>query len=60
MRIVWIVTEKCWGDVISMTPEYSLVKYSQEGFDFEEVFENEDLVDVNDLGIDYEFHENLP
>ena len=60
MRIVWIVTEKCWGNVSSITPEYSLVKYSKDGFDFEEMFENEDLIDVKDLGIDYEFNEYLP
>ena len=60
MRIVWIVTEKCWGDVISITPEYSLVRYSQEGFDFEEMFENEDLIDVQELGVNYEFDEHLP
>ena len=60
MRIVWIVTEKCWGDVISVTPEYSLVRYSSEGFDFEEMFENDDLIDGQELGIDYEFHEDLP
>lgn len=60
MRIVWIVPEKCWGEVLSMTLEYSLIRYNQNGFDIEEVFENHDLVDVKDLGIDYEFHEDLP
>jgi len=60
MRIVWIVTEKCWGDVISITPEYSLVKYSQDGMDIEEMFENDDLIDVIELGVCYEFHEDLP
>ena len=59
MRIVWIVTEKSWGDVINMTPEYSLVKYSKDGFYFEEIFENEDLIDVQELGIDYELEEDI-
>jgi hypothetical protein len=60
MRIVWIVSEKCWGDVISMNVEYSLVRYSKDGFDIDEMIENHDLIDIKDLGVDYEFHEYLP
>ena len=59
MRIVWINTEKCWGDVISMTPEYSLVRYSKNGFDHEEVFENDDLIDVIEMGVYYVHEEDV-
>lgn len=59
MRIVWIVPEKCWGDVISMNTEYCLVAYSKDGFDYEEIFESEDLIDVTELGIHYVYEEDF-
>ena len=54
MRIAWFINEKCWVDIVKMTPDFSLIKYASNGFDFEEWVENDDLVYPEDMGIDYE------
>ena len=59
MKLVWIVTEKCWGEIVNMVSEYSIVQYSKDGFDYEEMFENEDLIDVNEMGICYVYEEDI-
>jgi hypothetical protein len=57
--MVWLVSEKCWGRVVRMTTHYSLVKYYHEGLDVEEWMENDEIIDVKDMGIDYELEEDI-
>ena len=59
MHMVWLVSEKCWGRVVRMTTHYSLVKYYHEGLDVEEWMENDEIIDVKDMGIDYELEEDI-
>jgi len=59
MSIVWIETEKCWGQVKNMMYGYSLISYNKYGFEIEEWFENDDLTDPSLMGIDYESDKDL-
>jgi hypothetical protein len=54
MEMVWIESERCWGKVLQRNTSYCIVKYYKDGMNYEEVIEVEDLVDLNDMGIDYE------
>lgn len=55
MGLVWIESEKCWGKVIKYYLDFCVVKYHKDGIDYEEIIEKEDLTDVKEMGIDYEF-----
>jgi len=57
MDFVWIDPEKCWGEVVKRYPLYSIVTYFKDGMLYEELFENEDLTDLSEMGIDYESDE---
>jgi hypothetical protein len=54
MKIVWIESERCWGQIIQQHVAFSLVSFFKDGLFHEEIIENEDLVDLKELGIDYE------
>jgi hypothetical protein len=54
MSLVWIESEKCWGKVVKYYANFCLVKYHKDGIDYEEIIENEDLLDIKEMGIDYE------
>lgn len=54
MKMAWISSESFWVEVIKTMPEYSLIKYSENGWDFEEWIENDDLIYPHEMGIDYE------
>jgi hypothetical protein len=54
MGLVWIESERCWGKVIKYYADFCLVKYNKDGIEYEEIIEKDDLMDVKDLGIDYE------
>lgn len=54
MHLVWILSERCWGTIISMLSEHSLVQYDWNGTLIEEWHENDDLIDIAELGIEYE------
>jgi hypothetical protein len=54
MGLVWIESEKCWGRVVKYYTDFCMVKYNKDGLDHEEIIENEDLIDVKEMGIDYE------
>lgn len=59
MHLVWIETEGCWGKVIKTYPEFCIVKFFKDGIFYEELIEKEDLIDVRDMGIDYESEEDI-
>jgi len=54
MDIVWIVPESCWGTVVSKHYGHTKVSYDNMGLHMEEIFEDEDLIEPKDMGIDYE------
>jgi hypothetical protein len=54
MGIVWIESERCWGEVVSRYFHFSLVSFFKDGMFHEEIIENDELIDLKDLGIDYE------
>lgn len=54
MEMVWIESERCWGKVLRRNALYCIVKYYKDGMHYEEAIEIEDLVDLRDMGIDYE------
>jgi hypothetical protein len=54
MGLVWIESERCWGKVIKYYSDFCIVKYNKDGIEYEEIIEKDDLMDVKDLGIDYE------
>jgi hypothetical protein len=54
MNLVWIESEKCWGKVLKHHANFCIVKYHKDGIDYEEIIENDDLLDVKEMGIDYE------
>ena len=59
MELVWIIEEKCWGNVIRIIPDHCLVRYQQYGHDVEEWFENDEVTDIRDMGIEYELEKDL-
>jgi hypothetical protein len=59
MDLVWIIPEKCWGRVTNAFYQYSLVQYENDGLSIEELFDNDDLIDVRELGIEYESETDL-
>ncbi len=58
MEIIWIESEGCWGKVLQRYPEFCIVKYHLHGVDYEEIIENSDLIELSEMGIDYEFDED--
>lgn len=54
MGLIWIESEDCWGDVIEHYAHYSKVRFFKDGHLHEEIIENDDLVELKELGIDYE------
>lgn len=54
MEIVWIVPESCWGVVLSRYYGYVKVSYDTMGLHMEEIFENSEVLEPKDMGIDYE------
>lgn len=59
MELVWIESEKCWGKVVQHHAIFSIVSFYKEGMFYQEIIENEDLINVKDMGIDYESEDNL-
>ena len=57
MEMVWIMTEKCWGSVVKRTPSFCIVRFNDGAFIHEELFEVDELMELNEMGIDYEHHE---
>jgi len=57
MELVWIESERCWGEVISRHAAFSLIAFYKDGNFHEELIEADDLVDLNEMGIDYESDE---
>jgi len=51
---IWIESERCWGEVLKHNATFSIVKFYKNGMMYEEIIENEDLVNLLDMGIDYE------
>lgn len=54
MEIVWIVSESCWGIVMSRYYGYVKVSYDSMGLQVEEIFEDSDVIDLREMGIDYD------
>lgn len=54
MGLIWIESESCWGEVVERHALYSKVKFFKDGHLHEEIIENDDLVELRELGIDYE------
>jgi len=54
MEVVWIVPESCWGKVLSRHYGYVMVSYDIMGLHIEEMFDESDIVEPRDMGIDYE------
>jgi len=54
MDMVWIVPESCWGVVVSRYYGHVKVSYDSMGLHVEEIFEDSDVVEPRDMGIDYE------
>jgi hypothetical protein len=54
MELIWIESEGCWGKVLQRFPEFSIVKYYMDGIEYEEAIENSDLIELKEMGIDYE------
>lgn len=59
MEIVWIVPESCWGYVLSRHYGYALVRFEFDGIHAEELFEESDIIDSREMGIDYEIDEDV-
>ena len=57
MELIWIESEGCWGKVMQRFSELCIVQYSMDGMFYEEIIENSDLVELKDMGIDYESDE---
>lgn len=55
MENIWIESEKCWGEVVQHHATFSIVKFYKDGMYYEEIIENEDLISLSDMGINYEF-----
>jgi len=49
VHIVYIHTEQCYGTVESLGAYASIVKYQKDGYEFEELFENEDFTVVDEI-----------
>lgn len=54
MELIWIESEGCWGKVLQRFSEFCIVKYHLNGIDYEEIIENSDLIELREMGIDYE------
>lgn len=54
MEMVWIESERCWGKILQRHASYCVIKYYKNGTHYEEAVEIEDLVELQDMGIDYE------
>ena len=54
MKIVWIESERCWGEIVQKNVGFSIVSFFKDGLFHEEIIEDDDLVDLKELGIDYE------
>lgn len=54
MENIWIESEHCWGEIIKHNVDFSIVRFYKDGMLYEEIIENEDLVSLSDMGIDYE------
>lgn len=51
---IWIESEKCWGEIVQHHATFSIVKFYKDGMYYEEIIENEDLISLSDMGINYE------
>lgn len=49
IELVWIESERCFGEVIKRNHAYSLVRFFNDGIDHEEFIENDDLIDLADM-----------
>lgn len=54
MELIWIESERCWGEVIERHAAFCMVSFYKDGIFHEEVIEAEDLIDLRQMGIDYE------
>lgn len=54
MEFVWIDSEKCWGNILEKHALYSKVSYFKNGMFIEEIFESDELIDLQEMGINYE------
>lgn len=59
MENIWIESERCWGEIIKQTVTFSIVRFYKDGMFHEEIIENEDLVSLSDMGIDYESEDTI-
>lgn len=57
MEKVWIVSEHCWGVVIKRHASFCIVRYFADGMFHEEIIESDDLLELEDMGLDYESEE---
>lgn len=57
MELIWIESEGCWGKVMQRFSEFCIVQYYMDGMFYEEIIENSDLVELKEMGIDYESDE---
>ena len=55
MEIVWVVSERCWANVITRGVGYCYVSFFKDGFYYEEMVETDDITEPEDMGIDYEY-----
>jgi len=57
MELIWVESEQCWGKIVQRNLTFSLVSFYKDGNFHEEIIENEDIVALKDMGIDYESNE---
>lgn len=54
MELVWIESERCWGEIVKHYASFCIVSFYKDEMFHEEVIENDDLIDLRQMGIDYE------
>lgn len=54
MDHVWLVDEKIWAKLISNNAFYSIVRYTIDGVEYEEIVENDSFMTMEELGFPYE------
>lgn len=53
MELVWIINENTYGYVVERHAFYSKVAFEVNGTMVEDMFDNDNLLDWKDFGIDY-------
>lgn len=57
MELVWVESEQCWAEIVKRNATFCIVSFYKEGNFYEEIVEIDDIVSLQDMGIDYESEE---